>query len=352
MSRQDEAHEPLLTDIVCTLSAFLVSGGMAAFVLANRLPLTAYLFAHVGCAAVAVLVAIRSGNVPRRQALLHALMATVMGPAGSAGCFLCCVLELAFRPHARPFSEWFESIFPEDEVHDQDAFLELLGSSEDPLRNSMRITSFRDTMAAGTIEQKQALLGLIARRFSPPFAPALQQALRDSVPAIRVQAASAVASIEARYTQRTQHLSQRAAKSGGKAEDVMALARHLEEFADSGIAEHARTDDARKAALASYNQLLASHPNDSHALVASSRLLIHFGEAAEAALRIRLASQVSGTTSDIVALQMQALFQLNRFDDIRKLARYWQSAAKGNSRDAQRLTSALRLWTGEVAHVA
>lgn len=352
MSKQADHHEPLLTDMVCSLSTFLVSGGMAAFVFASRLPLTAYLFAHVGCAAVAVLVAMRSGHTPRRQALLHAMMATAMGPAGSAGCFLCCVLELGFRPQARAFSEWFASIFPEEEADGQDAFLELLRTSEDPLSNSLRITSFRDTMATGSIEQKQALLGLIARRFSPPFAPALHQALQDPVPAIRVQAASAAASIEARYAEHTYELSQRAARSGGKREDVLALAEHLVEFAESGIAEASRTEEARKAALSSYNQLLATHPNDSLALITSSRLLLHFGEAAEAAKRIRLATQLTGTTAEVASLHMQALFQLNRFDDVRKMARHWLSVSQGSDRDAQRLRAALRLWSGDSPRVA
>lgn len=352
MTTARERHEPLLTDTVCSLSAFLVSGSMAAFVLAHRLPITAYLFAHVGCAAVAVLVAMRSGDTPRRQALLHAIMATALGPVGSAGCFLCCVLETAFRPHARPFSDWFASIFPEEDADRQDAFLELLRASDDPLRNSLRITSFRDTMSAGTIEQKQALLGLIARRFSPPFAPALHQALRDPVLAVRVQAASAVASIEARYAERTFDLTKRAEKSGGKPEDVRALAEHLVEFAESGIAESTRSEDARKAALSSYDQLLATQPNNCEALVASSRLLLQFGNAGEAASRIRLATQLTGITADIASLQMQALFQLNRFDDIRKLARHWLSVSQGNDREAQRLRSALRLWAGETSRVA
>lgn len=352
MTAASRRHEPLLTDMVCSLTAFLISGGMAAFVFANRLPLTAYLFAHVGCAAFAVLIAMRSGETPRRQALLHAMMSTAMGPAGSAGCFLCCVLELGFRPQARPFSEWFASIFPEEENGGHDAFLELLRSSEDPLRNSLRITSFRDTMAAGTIEQKQALLGLIARRFSPPFAPALHQALNDSVPAIRVQAASAVASIEARYAERTFDLSDRAKKSGGKPDDVAALAEHLVEFAESGIAEPSRTEDARKAALSSYNQLLSMRPHDGRALIASSRLLLHFSDPAEAARRIRMAAQVTGMTAEVAYLQMQALFQLNRFDDIRKLARQWQGVSLGSDRDAQRLRAALKLWTGDATRVA
>ena len=350
MTHAEPRHEPLLTDAVACLGTFVMSGTAAAFVLADTLPIIAYLFAHVGSAALAVLVSLKSGTPPRRQSLLHAMMTTAMGPVGSAGCFLCCMLELAFRPNAKPFSEWFESIFPDEQDNDQSAFLELLHSSEDPLRNSMRISSFRDTMAAGTIEQKQALLGLIARRFSPSFAPALHQALCDPVPAIRVQAAAAAASIENRYAEKTFELTQRTHRATRRPEDYLALAGHLLEFAESGIAEPSRTEEARKSALGQYDRYLALRSTDPRALMASARLLLHFGNANEANERIRVAISMTGMTSEVAAIQMQALFQLNHFDEIRKHARHWLDASQAQSRDGQRLRNAMKLWVGNAAH--
>ena len=56
--------------------------------------------------------------------------------------------------------------------------------------------SFRDILALGSFEDKQAALAILTRRFTPPLAPALRLALNDPDAAIRVQAATAAARIE------------------------------------------------------------------------------------------------------------------------------------------------------------
>lgn len=352
MTAHQYAREPLAVDMIASLATFIVSAAVASFVMSGALPLTAYLFAHLGCAAAAILIALISGNPPRRQAVLHALMATFLGPAGSAGVFLCTVFELCFRPFATPFTEWFESIFPEQDNDEQGAFVELLHASEDPIQTSLRISSFRDTMAVGTIEQKQALLALIARRFTPAFAPALRQALQDSVPAVRVQAAAATASIENRYAEKTMALEQKAKQRSATIADHRRLAEHLMEFADSGIAEQQRCDEARKRALEQFDAILISHPSDFDALTASARLLLHAGRFGDAHQRIQKASSTGRMDTSLASLQLEALVAMGRFSDIKTAAASWKRVATGSERDAHRLKSALQLWSGDVAHVS
>jgi hypothetical protein len=147
-------REPLWADMVSSLTLFMIGGLVLAFVLAGRLDLTAYLLAHVGCAAAAFLLALSQRPRPRRQTLLLALATTSMGPAGAAGVFICTIFEMCFRPYATPFTEWFASIFPEEGDKSRQGFLDLLHSSEDPVTTSLRISSFRDTISTGTIEQK------------------------------------------------------------------------------------------------------------------------------------------------------------------------------------------------------
>src|SRR3546814_9387486 len=65
------------------------------------------------------------------------------------------------------------------------------------------IDSFTDVMRYGTIEQKRAVLMLLARRFRPEFAPALKLALPHANPAIRVPPPTATAEIESGFTDRT-----------------------------------------------------------------------------------------------------------------------------------------------------
>lgn len=343
-------REPLHVDMMASLALFAAGGIVLAFVMADRLPLSAYLMAHVACSVSAILLVVLQGRTPRRQSLLLALATTSMGPAGSAGVFISTIFELCFRPYARPFTEWFAGIFPEDDDKSRQGFLDMLHTSEDPVTTSLRISSFRDTMAAGTIEQKQALLGLIARRFSPAFAPALKQALGDATPAVRVQAAAAVASIEGRFAERTFELEERARREGATIHDRLALARHLIAFAESGIAESQRVEEAHASARRELDAVLKSDPDNVEALAASASLLLHVDHPAEAHERIRRCMDIQGETPALCSLHLQALMSLGRYDDIRALASPWQRISKSGDQDAAKLGAAARLWQRGASH--
>jgi len=343
-------REPLWADMVSSLTLFMIGGLVLAFVLAGRLGMTAYLLAHVGCAASAFLLALSQRPRPRRQTLLLALATTSMGPAGAAGVFICTIFEFCFRPYATPFTEWFASIFPEEGDKSRQGFLDLLHSSEDPVTTSLRISSFRDTISAGTIEQKQALLGLIARRFSPAFAPALHQALADPVPAVRVQAAAAVAAIEGRFAERTFELQARSGRSGATADDHLALARHLIEFSEAGIAEPQRVDEARNAALKELDAVLSVSPGHVAALTASAGLLLKMDRAAEAMERIGKSMDAKGSSAQIASLQLQAMMALGQYEDIRSLAAHWLKGARREGHESERLRAAAAMWQRGAAH--
>lgn len=337
-------REPLLADMVSSLTLFMIGGTVLAFVMAGHLHITAYLLAHVGCAAAAILLVMAQKGGPRRQTLLLALATAGMGPAGSAGAFLCTIFEMCFRPYATPFTEWFASIFPEDEDKTRQGFLELLHASEDPVTTSLRISSFRDTMAAGTIEQKQALLGLIARRFTPSFAPALHQALADPVPVIRVQAAAAAAAIESRFAEKTFALQTRAQLPGASSDDHFALARHLIDFSESGIAEAQRVEEARSLALRELDIVLERSPGHVAALTASAGLLLKSNRAGEALDRVQRSIDAQGPSALLAGLQLQAMMALGQYDDIRAQATHWLRTTRRDGLEQDKLRAAAMMW--------
>lgn len=341
-----EIHrEPLVFDAVASLCTFVVSGTAAALTFAGTLSLFEYLIIHAACAAVAIVIVAGSTKPARRQSLLHAVMAAAVGPVGSAGTFISIMFEGAFRAVAQPFDVWFASIFPEDAEDEQDAFLEQLRSSDDPLAAAQRISSFRDVLTSGTIDQKQAAIALIARRFTPAFAPALRQALNDPVAAVRVQAAAAAAAIESRYAEKSVGLSRAAAEKTAGPEDHRALAKHLLEFADSGVTEQQRSDEAAAAALEQFERVLVTKPRDAEALIASTRLWLRKGDALKAHERVRDAISVQGVTVTTAALQIEVLMQQNRFDDVRRAAQAWSKRIDASDRDGERLLASLQLWT-------
>ncbi len=346
------AHHPresLGLDCVASLATFVVSGAVAALVIIESLPVSAYLITHAGCAAFAILVSVASGRPPRRQAILHAMMASALGPVGSAGTFLSTVFEYCFRPFASPFSEWFDSIFQEEDRDETAIFVDRLMASEDPVSAAQRVTSYNDILSTGTIEQKQAIIGLVARRFSPAFAPALRQALQDPTPSVRVQAAAAAAAIEGRYSERSAQLAGRAAQPHASNDERRAVALHLVEFAESGIAEEQRSEEAFASALKHFDAILDSNPNDATALLSSAKILLQRGNAGDAHARLERAMALTGISPEIATLQVEALTQLGRFQDLRDLAKQWKGRFAKSGRQGQRLDSALTLWTRSAA---
>lgn len=162
---------------------------------------------------------------------------------------------------------------------------------------------------------------------------------------MRVQAASAAAAIEGRYSERLAHLAGRAQRPGASHDELKAVANYLVEFAESGIAEAQRSDEAFETALKHFDALLVSNPNDAGVLLSSAKILLRDGQAREAHRRLMRASATLGISPEIATLQIQALIQLGRFDDLRTLATQWRGRFSSSGRDGQRLETALTLWT-------
>jgi len=342
--------EPLLADGIAAFVVFAILGGCAFTAATGEMSLAAYGAAHLVCALGTLHWAWRSASPPRRHPVLLTLMTIALGPVGAFGSFLSVCFEGAFRPYASPFTEWYNRIFVEEDELENDAFLQRLAIGGDPVSGSIQLTSFRDILAFGTIDQKQAIIALIARRFTPAFAPALRLALEDPIAAVRVQAAAAAASIENRYAQRTIELTRKAERYEATTDAERDLARHYADFAQSGLVEEQRAAEAADQALAHFDKVLARHPNDTEALITSARLLLNRGEARDAVRRLERAMSVSGVAAATAALYLEALVQLGRFVDVRRAARAWTGRFRDNDRDTERLNTALDLWVQRPVH--
>jgi len=346
----DTVKEPLAADGMGALVVFAVLGGCVFGVAAGTMSLQLYAAAHVLCALGAAHSAWRSATPPRRQAVLLAVTTSALGPVGALGTLLSVCLEAAFRPYAAPFTDWYDRIFAEEDELENDAFLQRLAIGGDPVSGSIQLTSFRDILAFGTIEQKQAIIALIARRFTPAFAPALRLALEDPIAAVRVQAAAAAASIENRYAQRNIELTRDAELHPNSLDAERELARYYADFAQSGLVEEHRAAEAADQALTHFDKVLARQANDGEALVATARLLLAKGEARQAVTRLERAMSAAGVNAATASLYIEALLQLGRFMDVRRAARAWAGRFRSGDRESERLNAALSLWVQKAAH--
>ncbi len=119
------------------------------------------------------------------------LAITVMGPVGALGT-LALAAYLAWPVHSqRPNNDWQETLSKPSERDLPQMFAQAIteGRLFEPGQQS-DAPSFLRIAAEGSVEQRYAMLGLVSQHFDPSFMPALRQALKSDVSAVRVSAAA------------------------------------------------------------------------------------------------------------------------------------------------------------------
>lgn len=238
---------------ICHAAAALAAeGGLTLATYLIHLPMTAALVVHL------LIVATLAGSLFRRRAetvdlsapLLTLIATSVAGPLGA----LVGVLSLAWL--ARPVAPapllqaWYDRIAlsttvdPETELSDRIASGRVLDTSAPPPLALVGI------IRTGTLEERQAALGLIARFFHMNYLAALSDALSSDVPVIRVQAAAVAARIRPRLAEETDRRIAEAADLLRDSERPAAhdrslqLVRELDQAIESGLIDKPVADAA------------------------------------------------------------------------------------------------------------
>ncbi|MDF1791057.1 MAG: hypothetical protein P1U88_04060 [Thalassobaculaceae bacterium] len=247
-----------------------------------------------------------------------AWLTLTMGPAGPVATGLLAVMTLIFTRTARPFEEWYESLFPDDhETRSELLYRRLLAGREDALAEGS-VSSLTDVLFTGSTRAKQAVVALLARRFRSEFAPALQMALADPEASIRVQAATAASAIEERYHNTRLDLEDAVQAAPEDPDALLALAQHLDDYAYAGVLDDDRQQAVMRDALTAYrtaNRLLGAREDVD---LAVGRLMLRLDMIEEAELHM------SGLTLRYedprpLLWHAECLFRLRRFDDLRRV---------------------------------
>jgi hypothetical protein len=266
------------------------------------------------------LVLYRCGG--RDPAFLLLMIATVfMGPLGAVGAGSSIILRWWFARRATPFEQWYSALFPTPEISPTRALYEriVLRGGGPGLRSN--VAPFTDVMVLGTVQQKQAVIGLIADEFRPAFAPALRSALNDTEPAIRVQAATASARIENRFLERALTLEEQRAAVPDNPDHLLALARHHETYALTGLLDAGRAQSERRQALDCYRRVAQLRPEHPGIAEAMGRLLLRLDQPAQALAYLEPLASGAMATPEMLAWYLEALYRLGQIDQLRRAAR-------------------------------
>ena len=121
---------------------------------------------------------------------------------------------------------------------------------------------FDAVMTQGSLADRQTALGLIARQFSPSYAPALRHALVSPEPVIRVQAAAVAVKVRAELKTTLAAALVRAQSDGLTPAEAASLAVELRSMVGSGLLEDDDRDQgdiaARKLAASAVDDLIAA----------------------------------------------------------------------------------------------
>jgi len=335
------------------LMTLALQGGLLWLAFTGRIGLIPFACFYIGIILLLLgwAYTFRRGGRINRFAMLLALTAGFFGPLGALGLAIITPLQVFLRRRATPFEEWYAALFP-DEEHDEDKQLyRQIASGRAANQTLSNVESFTDVMRFGTIEQKRAVLMLLARRFQPEFAPALKLALDDTNPTIRVQAATALAEIERDFTARAMEL---AAAAGAAPEDFdtqLALAQHYDTYAFCGLLDSSREHASRRNALKHYSACLKIDPGHSGVRTAICRILVREGRYADAVdwLGQRLDQRVVSRAT--VGWYLECLFHLRRYDEIRGVAaRFRDLLLSDAENEGDRLHQGAMMWLTATDH--
>ncbi|MEA2790416.1 MAG: hypothetical protein QOG73_2822 [Acetobacteraceae bacterium] len=315
-------------------------------------PLRVLVLAHIGVGLLGIGLLLLSRRDRANPALvLFIICVTAMGALGALGGALTVVLHRGFARRVTPFAEWYASLFPKIKTTRTRTLYEriVLRGGGPPKRST--VTPFLDVMALGTVQQKQAVIGLIADGFRPAFAPALRNALNDPESAIRVQAATAFSRIENSFLNRSIMLEARRVQHPEDVDVVCEHARYHEDCAESGLLDDGRANTERKDALACWERVNEMRPGDPMVAEAVARLLLQLGRPEEALLQLQLLAARPDPSPGALAGYFSCLFRLGHFRRLRDASTMFGNRVElAFSQDG--VGEALRLWSNEATKSA
>jgi hypothetical protein len=329
----------LFSTLIVALLGAAVEIGLWVAIMLDPSRIGVALVAHGGVVLAMALWArfLRRARKPSRIYLLFVTTTAALGAAGTVGTLLCVMLLWFFARRATPFEIWYASLSPETQVDPTHALYEqIVGRGAKPDLGS--VAPFAGVIATGSTEQKQTVLALIADNFRPSFATALRAALNDAEPVVRVQAATTSARIENQFLEHSMLFEDRRASRPDDIQVVLELARHYDDYANTGLLDASRANRARRQALELYERADRLQPGDSDVAKAIGRILLRLDRSDDAVARLGPLVRAGNAPMEVLAWYIESLYRLRRLTAVRQTCERF----KNNLSDAAELSCDFR----------
>lgn len=280
----------------------------------------------------------------KRFAILLALSTAAAGPYGAGGMIIGTILFYFFSRTSHPFEEWYRSMFPRFKMTGSERIYDDLKVGRDESEKIYSVIPFLDVMAFGREQEKRRALAKMTSAFHPSFAPVFKKALSDPSNTIRVQAATAITKIEHQFTMKQMQLAAVEQQYPNDPVVLLALAKHYDAYAYTGILDANREVQNRAHALKYYKQYLESSPDDVGVCADVGRVLMRGHQYPEAVEWFRRCIDKGQVTPAMSHWYAEALFATGRFAELRQYSRQLPAVAQEHASFQPALKQAVELW--------
>jgi hypothetical protein len=350
-SRVPTAQINHLPFLVIAIVLTLVHGFNVYLALFTEIALFIPVVIHIVASAVVLLIAyiqFTSGLAAHHIAMM-AIVSTVSGIFGSVGALLGLLFYYIFKQKTQHFDEWFESIFPKDNVSLSEEIYDNIIEGLDENPRAYGVMPLVDVMRLGSEAQKRRALAKMTIRFHPRLAPAFKLALRDASNAIRVQAATSVAKIEKDFTTVLEKIALARKHDPENKEILYAQAKFYDDYAFTGILDDELEQLNRNRAVEGYKEYLQHDPNHQTAWVSVGRLLFRDGQPTEAAEWFKNALDRGWSSHSMLLWYFESLYITGKYKELRRAIREHGKPLSDEEDVPPQLHNAVGLWIGEAA---
>ncbi len=291
---------------------------------------------------------------PSAHASSHAawrLMAygtAALGPLGVVGGALSVALKHWFDKRGVAHSPaWLSVMGPTDPAADG------LRRNDEKIEAALiqrpSVSPFADIMARGTATQKQDVVVAIGANFKPQFARTLKRALNDREPTVRMMAAATASRIENEYLDSSMTLESDWANDPEDARRAIKLARHYDEYANTGLLDDARADESRERALEMYQiaaEIRRDDPLIAHAII---RLLVKLNREDEAIALFKPMMDKGRASATLASWYLEALYRRRHFAELRHYSTLLLEQERQANLLEDRSLQAAHLWARSAA---
>lgn len=265
----------------------------------------------------------RHSGQGRQLAYLLTLFTTVLGPLGTSGTLVTAGLYYWFKRSATPFSEWYESLFPDIEYLDIKRIYDKAVDERNFHANKNPVIPFIDVLQYGTIQQKQAMIVLLIKNHHGKFANVLRKALEDSDGSVRVLAAKGMTKIEQYFLDQNMELEKRYNdKNISDSQFLKTQILNDDEYLYSGILDDIRAKEVRVRSLENCKKYLLLHPEDLDIRFILGRILLRNEQNEKAADWFEECIQKGFTSPKIYAWYFECMYRMGQFKKLRKTAEF------------------------------